>query len=222
MASDCSVNSPSSSSPCCTVLDAYRSAVYVLILDYYAGASGLPVCLENNAANTVNAAQNQADIDVLTALFDADNCWGGDIAQAPGTDVRSLKSRQDFALRLQALTCEAHFRVDGGWSGQLFFTAHCYLIAVFLLVVCSSVFSHRCFLIGVFFNRLELVVSVQRQQHSLPTMQQTVACHGRCELHRLKHGTEAMRSIKFCDAFKRKVKYSDGTDTPRRIVCRDK
>ncbi len=115
----CSVNTPSSSNPCCSLLSNLLTHQEYLTLDLsflvYDG-SDVKLCLESNAANTADAQQNQARIDKFTSLYDTHNCWGGEIAQAAGSGVESLRSRQDYARRLQRFLCEAHFRVDGDWS----------------------------------------------------------------------------------------------------------
>ncbi len=125
-ASSCSVDAPSSSNPCCTVL-AYqgpffpsRAMAYLIVKNafstYREGGSVAAICMERDPANTVNAQQNQGQVDLLTPLFEAQNCWGGLIAQAPGNGISSLASRQDFARSLQRARCEIHFQVDGDWS----------------------------------------------------------------------------------------------------------
>ncbi len=138
LATDCTIDSPSSSSPCCTLLDSSSSSLTWLV-DVYNGGRTPPLCLELVAANTVDAQRKQARIDALTSLVDANECWGGHIAEAPGSGIYSLQSRQDYARRLQAVSCEAHFRVDGDWSGQCF-----------LITAISSLLSPRCYLIAVF------------------------------------------------------------------------
>ncbi len=117
----CSVDAPSSSNPCCTLLAGSSVAMKYAVLEqafltYTISSTPPAICLEDDPANTVTALHWQAMIDSLTPLFDEQNCWGGQIAKTPGDGIKSLKTRQDYARRLQLVRCDTHFRVDGDWS----------------------------------------------------------------------------------------------------------
>jgi len=122
----CTVSSPTASDPCCTALSndvtyvTYLTLVEAMITTtpqtYYS-------CLETNADDSVAGQNNQAGlVDVVTSVIDSHNCWGGDIAQAPGNNVHSVPSRQDFARQLQSFACQADYTVDGDWGGPVFCT----------------------------------------------------------------------------------------------------
>jgi len=78
--------------------------------------AGTHICMQGDPANTVGAQRSQDQINELTSLFDARDCWGGQIAMAPGATVQNLLGSQDYARRLQRMSCDVNFRVDGDWS----------------------------------------------------------------------------------------------------------
>ena len=118
-ASSCSAGEPSSSNPCCTVLSGYKLAINYLLVEYgfITYPAGTHICMEGDPANTVGAQRSQDQINELTSLFDARDCWGGQIAMSPGATVKNLLGSQDYARRLQRMSCDVNFRVDGDWSG---------------------------------------------------------------------------------------------------------
>jgi hypothetical protein len=116
MAADCSVNSPTASSPCCTFMTPVNSAGYHLFDFYAQGWLDAALCTVRDPLNTVEAQQNQAALDSYTSFWDTNECWGGHIAKAPGDRIETLPIRQDFARLVSVAKCEVHFRVDGAWT----------------------------------------------------------------------------------------------------------
>jgi hypothetical protein len=115
MAADCSVNSPTASSPCCTFL---RDEVfgYHAFIGVFTTGRNYVLCMQTNPSNTVGAQEWQARLDSYTSFWDANECWGGHLAWAPGDGIETMENRQDFARRVPVVKCEVHFRVDGDWT----------------------------------------------------------------------------------------------------------
>jgi hypothetical protein len=73
------------------------------------------LCCTLNCADTADAAQQLADITDVVAFFNTYNCWSGQIAESPGSNIGTLPSSRDFALGAwQAATCNiSTLAVDG-------------------------------------------------------------------------------------------------------------
>jgi hypothetical protein len=121
----CAADAASSSNPCCSLLSAFSVFSDQTTLDIYfrSDRGQYVLCLEDNPVNTVNAQNNQADVNQMTALYNSQNCWGGQIARAPGSGVLTLNTRQDYARRLQRAHCTVPYQVDGNWTGTTLFAA---------------------------------------------------------------------------------------------------
>jgi hypothetical protein len=65
-----------------------------------------PICGQSSQSSTPSAQRDQAMLDAVIPCFDKSMCWGGETADSPGTNVRSLPSRDDFATRVSCSSCE--------------------------------------------------------------------------------------------------------------------
>ena len=120
-AASCSVGAATASNPCCSLLAVSSTRIDHALLGLSMGLSTdrMVLCFEFNKANIAQAQQKQADVNKLSALYESQNCWGGEIAKAAGDSVFSLDTRQEFARHLQQAHCQVPFQVDGNWTDQL-------------------------------------------------------------------------------------------------------
>lgn len=101
-----SVSCASSDDPCCNLWQQGNHVLnyYVELLDGHAVAcanyDGSCICGAQNG-NTDEAADNQADLDIVMHFFLNESCFGGQIADSPGINVRSL----DFTTYYDAQIC---------------------------------------------------------------------------------------------------------------------
>lgn len=126
-AQSCAPDGTGSDSACCTLLDQpslvhpYFTFSWDYSIDYInslvscAGRT-CPLCYERSASNTVDAAKNEREFNNLGLMFQRFQCWGGEVAVAPGSSVYQLSSAGEFVQHLLDMSCLVTFQVDGGIS----------------------------------------------------------------------------------------------------------
>jgi hypothetical protein len=117
-AKSCAVGGIGSDLFCCKIKMLYDfsgSRVWVFSLNIL-GFGKYPICLENNAANTVTAADNLAKINWVGGLMTKYGCWGGEIASAPGSGVVVAGSAKEYEAEAVSFSCIVSFPVDGNWT----------------------------------------------------------------------------------------------------------
>lgn len=118
LAAQCAVNSPTSNSPCCNIAQLgsstqfwFSSAQSSLYGCESKALLGNPyvVCGSSHASDTVSAAQQQSAMDQMFAFCSSNQCFGGEVASAPGDSVKSAGSVESAVSRLKISRCNANF-----------------------------------------------------------------------------------------------------------------
>lgn len=95
--------------PCCNMAAASLDIVYNNLLTAYDTAifNGEPTfayCGTDNAADTADQAGTKEDVDNVGTFFNANNCYGGQVASSPGSAVSSL-STNGFMCLVKTMNC---------------------------------------------------------------------------------------------------------------------
>ena len=118
-AAECTTTSPTSSSPCCNMggdilsisftYSRVDSNVYFCQNTQVFHSPPCVLCGEKDAQNTVSSQKTQFDVDQVYQFFASNNCFGGSIADAPGSNIQSLPDVTTSISRLRNAGCAIHF-----------------------------------------------------------------------------------------------------------------
>jgi hypothetical protein len=121
-ARSCATNHPDLADACCH-LDSYLTGttyssgsyysrllstnVILVCVDYPVFACS--ICGETNPDNTVEALKKQADVDYITPRLQAMACFGGSVAEAPGSGVSTLRDFEKYVEDIKNSKCSINF-----------------------------------------------------------------------------------------------------------------
>lgn len=121
-AAECTTTSASASSPCCNMGSIGQFPSLSLIYSLYvlqktdtcqnAALFNSPPCVlcgEQNGQNTVSSQNTQSSVDQVYQFFTSNNCFGGSIANAPGSGIKSLLDVTTSISQLRNAACAIHF-----------------------------------------------------------------------------------------------------------------
>ncbi len=114
-AASCASTAPSASDACCTIaqggtFSGLLFANKVTNVDQRAISCSITpcvLCAESNPSDTASAAAKQSDLDSVMQFFLQNRCFGGQIADAPGDNVRSLDFPAYYNRQICVAKCSA-------------------------------------------------------------------------------------------------------------------